>query len=117
MPSKCVIALLLMVCTFAGAEETTVTEAAPTAEAPAATTPKEPGALPDIELPAKSEQGDPVPPQTLGEAPATEAPAPPVATDSDEASMPSSEAVKRPTETQQQTNRKVGAFWFITTGK
>lgn len=112
MPSKCVIALLLMVCALAGAEETTVKEAAPAAEAPAETAPKEPGALPDMDLPAKAEQGDPVPPQTLGEAPA-----PPATTDSDEAAMPSSEAVKRPTETQQQTNRKVGAFWFITTGK
>lgn len=105
------------------ADEAPVTvEAAPAETAPAPST--DPAQLPDIDLPAQTVQGDPAPPQSLEAPQGDEAPS---ATDGTagsgaedqkaEGDAPISEELIRPTEKKDRSGQKVGAFWFITTGK
>ncbi len=103
------------------AEAPVTTEAAPV-ETPAAPAPPaaEPGALPNVDLPAQTTQGEPAPPQTLGE-PKAEATAEAVPTTTTVSEVPATEApleeLVRPTEKKDRSGKKVAAFWFITTGK
>ena len=103
------------------AEAPVTTEAAPV-ETPAAPAPPaaEPGALPNMDLPAQTTQGEPAPPQTLGEPKAkAETETTPLTTTVSE--VPATEAtleeLVRPTEKKDRSGKKVAAFWFITTGK
>lgn len=122
MPNLFLAATLAGVALLQGAEpaaEAPVTkEAAPAEATPAPAS--EPGALPAMDLPAQTTQGEPAPPQTLGE-PKTEDASEAVPTTTTVSEVPATEApleeLVRPTEKKDRSTRKVGAFWFITTGK
>ncbi len=102
--------------------ETPVTKEAAPVETPAAPAPPlaEPGALPALDLPAQTTQGEPAPPQTLGE-PKSETTAESTELTTTVSEVPATEApleeLIRPTEKKDRSGKKVAAFWFITTGK
>ena len=104
------------------AAEAPVTKEAAPVETPAAPAPPaaEPGALPNMDLPAQTTQGEPAPPQTLGE-PKAEDQADTTPTTTTVSEVPATEApleeLVRPTEKKDRSGKKVAAFWFITTGK
>jgi hypothetical protein len=123
MPGFYLSAVLAGVALLQGAEpnaaDAPVTvEAAPSETPPAPST--DPAPLPNIDLPAHNFQGEPAPPQTVGEpktdeaAPAPEA-APETPADETDAVKPISEEMIRPTEKKDRSGQKVVAFWFITT--
>jgi len=126
MPGHFLSAVLAGVALLQGAEsnevETPLTVEAAPAETPPPVTPPAPSAdpapLPEIDLPAHEFQGEPAPPQTVGEPKTEEAPPAPEATagESDTA-KPISEELIRPTEKKDRSGQKVVAFWFITTGR
>jgi hypothetical protein len=130
MPSLFLTAALVGAALLHGAEPTAdapVTKEAAPVEAPAAPaeTPAAPAAqpgdtapLPAMDLPATTVQGDPAPPQTSTSTSTdvTDA-APAEGGKADASAAPVAEEMIRPTEKQNQSGKKVAAFWFITTGK
>lgn len=126
MPGHLMTVALMGLALFQGAE--------PAADAPVTkeAAPAESSALPAMDLPAKTVQGDPSPPQsvapsqTTAETAADAAPKAETKTDatadgkksdSTPAAKPVMEELIRPTEKKDQSGKKAAAFWFITTGK
>ncbi|MBL7646540.1 MAG: hypothetical protein JNK74_10165 [Candidatus Hydrogenedentes bacterium] len=122
MSSYFLAAMIAGVALIHGAEpaaDAPVTQEAAPVETPAPPA-AEPGALPNIDLPAQTTQGEPAPPQTLGE-PKAETPTGTTPTTTTVSEVPATEApleeLVRPTEKKDRSGKKVAAFWFITTGK
>jgi hypothetical protein len=98
--------------------DATPVETSPVDPPPAPST--DPAPLPELDLPAHNFQGEPAPPQTIGEPaknaapPATEAP-PETPADETNAKEAISAEMIRPTEKKDRSGQKVVAFWFITT--
>ena len=128
MPGHFLSVALVGLALFQGAEPTSSDAPVTVDAAPAETAPAPsagPAPLPNIDLPAYTFQGEPAPPQSVEEPqsesetqPAAEASA---AVQKSEGEVPNekpiSEELIRPTEKKDRGSQKVGASWFITTGK